>query len=101
MTKRAARTVIDLKQTEPSTVERVVDDILVSVTVASLPSELLAEFLEKIVLPYYSGSLSRATKDLMQKAIEEEDFVSMHAKTSNLQKRRRPNSQMSLNIKDE
>ncbi len=78
---------IGLKQREPSTIERVVvEDILVSVTVAGVPSTLLAEFLEKIVLPHYSGSLSRATKDLMQKAIEEEDFVSMHARTNNPQK---------------
>ena len=35
---------------------------------------------EKIVRPYYSGNMSNAFNDLIQKAIREENFVLSHVK---------------------
>lgn len=52
----------------------------VDLTLHDISASLLTEFAEKIVRPYYSGNTSDAIKDLMQKAIEEEDFVSSYVK---------------------
>ena len=49
-------------------------------TFHDVSATLLAEFTEKIVKPYYSGSLSEAIKDLIRNAIREEDFVLTHMK---------------------
>jgi len=56
------------------------DDLLVDLTFHDVSATLLAEFTEKIVKPYYSGSLSEALKDLIRNAIREEDFVLTHMK---------------------
>jgi len=55
-------------------------DFSVDLTLHDISASLLTEFAEKIVRPYYSGNTSGAIKDLMQKAIEEEDFVSSYVK---------------------
>ena len=62
--------------------EKVEADLLVELTVSNIPSNLLSDFLQKIVKPYYYGSLSRATEDLMQRAIVEQEFVLAHTRGS-------------------
>jgi hypothetical protein len=56
------------------------DDLSVDLTLHDFSALLLAEFAETIVRPYYSGNMSCAVKDLMQKAIREEEFVLSHVK---------------------
>jgi hypothetical protein len=56
------------------------DDLLVDLTLHDFSATLLTEFAEKIVRPYYSGSMSNAVRDLIQKAISEEKFVLSHMK---------------------
>jgi alanine-alpha-ketoisovalerate/valine-pyruvate aminotransferase len=56
------------------------DDLSVDLTLHDFSATLLAEFAEKIVRPYYSGNMSEAVKNLMQKAIGEEKFVLSHVK---------------------
>ena len=51
------------------------DDFSVDLTLHDFSASLLTEFAEKIMRPYYSGNMSDAVKDLMRKAISEEDFV--------------------------
>jgi hypothetical protein len=54
------------------------DDLSVDLTLHDFSATLLTEFAEKIVRPYYSGNMSNAVKDLIQKAIREEHFVLSH-----------------------
>ncbi len=54
------------------------EDLLVDLTFHEIPASLLAEFAEKIVRPYYNGNLNTAIRDLMQKALSEQDFVFSH-----------------------
>jgi hypothetical protein len=54
------------------------DDLSVDLTLHDFSAILLAEFDEKIVRPYYSGNMSDAVKDLIQKAIREKEFVLSH-----------------------
>jgi hypothetical protein len=56
------------------------DDLSVDLTLHDFSATLLTEFAEKIVRPYYSGNMSDAVKDLVQKAIGEEEFVLSHVK---------------------
>lgn len=56
------------------------DDLSVDLILHDFSATLLAEFAEKIVRPYYSGNMSDAVKDLMQKAVGEEEFVFSHVK---------------------
>jgi len=56
------------------------DDLSVDLTLHDFSATLLTEFAEKVVRPYYSGNMSDAVKDLMQKAVEEEKFVLSHVK---------------------
>lgn len=51
------------------------DDLSVDLTMHDFSAILLAEFAEKIVRPYYLGNMSDAVKDLIQKAIREEEIV--------------------------
>jgi len=44
----------------------------VNITIYDVPSELVKEFSEKIVKPYYRGGISQAMKDLMRKAVKKE-----------------------------
>jgi len=44
----------------------------VNITIYDVPSELVKEFSEKIVRPYYPRGISQAIKDLMRKAIKKE-----------------------------
>ena len=54
------------------------NDLSVDLTLHDFSATLLAEFAEKIVRPYYSGNMSRAVKDLIQKAIQDETLVLSH-----------------------
>jgi hypothetical protein len=49
------------------------DDIFVSLTIYDVPDSLLKEFCKKIVQPNYPGGVSDAIKDLIQKAILEQE----------------------------
>jgi alanine-alpha-ketoisovalerate/valine-pyruvate aminotransferase len=52
----------------------------VDFTLHDFSATLLTEFAEKIVRPYYSGNIHNAVKDLMRKAIREEQLVLSHVK---------------------
>ena len=54
------------------------DDLLVDLTLHSVPAALVGEFAEKIVRPYFNGNLNAAIQDLIQKALSEQDFVLSH-----------------------
>ena len=54
------------------------NDLLIDLTLHSMPASRIAEFAEKIVQPYYAGNLNAAVQDLIQKALEEQDFVHSH-----------------------
>jgi hypothetical protein len=54
------------------------EDLLVDLTLHKVPASLLTEFAEKIVNPYYQGSLNVAIQDLIQKALAEQDFLFSH-----------------------
>jgi hypothetical protein len=56
------------------------NDLLVDLTLHDFSVTLLTEFAEKIVRPYYSGNMNSAVKDLMRKAIREEQLVLNHVK---------------------
>jgi hypothetical protein len=57
------------------------DDLVVDLTFHDVPAGLLMEFAEKIVRPYYAGNLNQALKDLIEKAIGEQEFLNSHLKT--------------------
>ena len=56
------------------------DDLIVDLTFHDVPAALLTEFAEKIVGPYYRGNLNQALRELMGKAITEQDFLLNHVK---------------------
>ena len=60
------------------TVALVQEELQVDVTLHSVSATLLSEFTEKIVRPYYRGSLNSAVQDLIQKALSEQEFVLSH-----------------------
>jgi hypothetical protein len=54
------------------------DDLLVDLAFHNVPAFLLIEFSEKIVRPYYRGNLTGAIKDLIQKALSEQEIFRAH-----------------------
>jgi len=58
------------------------DDLSVDLTLHDFSATLLTEFAESIVRPYFKGNISDAIKDLIQKAVREENFVRSHVKTA-------------------
>ena len=54
------------------------DDLLVDLTFHDVPANLLKEFAVQVVKPYYLGNLSEALKDLMRKAVADQEFVQSH-----------------------
>jgi len=44
----------------------------VNITIYDIPADLVQEFSEKVVKPYYPGGTSQAIKGLMKKAVERE-----------------------------
>ena len=53
-------------------------DLLVDLTFHGVSASLLTEFAQKIVRPHYKGNLNAAIQDLMQGAINQQDFVYAH-----------------------
>jgi hypothetical protein len=51
------------------------DDLYVSLTIYDVPGSLLKEFSQKIIQLHYPGGVSEALKDLMRKAIMEQDLA--------------------------
>jgi hypothetical protein len=56
------------------------DDLLVDLTFHSVPANLLKEFAVQVVKPYYLGNLSEALKDLMRRAVADQEFVQSHTR---------------------
>ncbi len=50
-------------------------DLLVSLTFHNFSAEMLKEFAQKIVKPYFNGNMNQAIRSLMEKAIQEETIV--------------------------
>lgn len=61
----------DLTQTEIATGQ----DLLISLTFHNFSVEMLKEFAQKIVKPYFNGNINQAVRSLMEKAIREERIV--------------------------
>ncbi len=59
---------------------QVEDELLVSLTFHNFPAEMLKEFAQKIVKPYFHGNMNAAVRCLMEKSIQEETLV-RHATT--------------------
>lgn len=51
------------------------ENLLVSLTLHNFSAEMLKEFAQKIVLPYFHGNVNQAIRSLMEKAITEETMV--------------------------
>jgi hypothetical protein len=43
----------------------------VNITIYDVPSELVHEFSEMVIKPYYTGGITEALIDLMRKAVQE------------------------------
>lgn len=54
------------------------EDFQIDLTLHSVSTSLVGEFAEKIVRPYYNGSLNAAIQDLMDKALSEQEFIHSH-----------------------
>ena len=54
--------------------KRYEDDMFVSLTIYDVPESLIREFCRKIVHPNYPGGVSDAIKDLIQKAVLEQEI---------------------------
>jgi len=50
-------------------------DLIISLTLHNFSTEMLKEFAQKIVKPYFGGNLNQAIRSLMEKAIDEETIV--------------------------
>lgn len=51
------------------------NDFLVSLTFHNFSAEMLKEFSQKIVKPYFRGNMNEAIRCLMEKAITDEKIV--------------------------
>jgi hypothetical protein len=50
-------------------------NLFIDLTLHNMSAELLKEFALKIVKPYFGGNMNRAFRNLMEKAVEEENIV--------------------------
>ena len=55
-------------------------EMQVDLTVHGISADLVEEFAIQIVKPFYAGNLSEALKDLIQKAVTDQEFVENHKK---------------------
>ncbi len=55
-------------------------DLLISLTLHNFSAEMLKEFAQTIVKPYFGGNLNQAIRSLMEKAIDEETMVNQSLK---------------------
>jgi hypothetical protein len=44
----------------------------VNITICDVPADLLHEFSERVIKPYYTGGITEALIDLMRKAVQEQ-----------------------------
>ncbi len=51
------------------------EELLVSLTFHNFSAEMLKEFAQKIVKPYFRGNINEAVRSLMEKAIQEETIA--------------------------
>ena len=51
------------------------EELLVSLTFHNFSAEMLKEFAQKIVKPYFHGNINEAVRSLMEKAIHEETIA--------------------------
>jgi hypothetical protein len=61
-----------LVERSASVIERA---LLVDLTFYGFPANILKEFAQKIVKPYFNGNMDEAIKNLLEKAIAEESLV--------------------------
>ena len=78
-----------MTQTETATEE----NLLVSLTLHNFSAQMLKEFAQKIVKPYFNGNMNQAVRSLMEKAIQEETIVNQAIKT---ELKNFPNSHVTL-----
>jgi hypothetical protein len=50
-------------------------DLLISLTLHNFSAEMIKEFAQTIVKPYFSGNLNQALRILMENAINEETII--------------------------
>jgi len=58
----------------------ILEDLPMNLTLHNFSSELLKEFLEKIVKPYFNGNLNSAIRMLMEKSLSEENLFTQTIK---------------------
>jgi hypothetical protein len=51
-------------------------NLYVSLTLHNFPVEMIKEFAQRIVKPYFSGNINNALRKLMENAIAEETIIS-------------------------
>jgi hypothetical protein len=56
------------------------EDLMVTLTFHNFSAEMLREFAQKIVKPYFRGNMNEAVRCLMQKAIDEEALTMLAIK---------------------
>jgi hypothetical protein len=61
-----------------ATVLALENDLPIDLTLHDVSVSFVAEFVNKIVKPYYGGNLNAALQDLIRKALAEQDFVLSH-----------------------
>jgi hypothetical protein len=71
----------DLKKKQTAILQTAEEDLHVDLTLHSVSVELLEDFMLQVVKPYYLGNLSEAVKDLIQRALGNEEFVNQHIKS--------------------
>ncbi len=50
----------------------------VDLTLHNLPVDLLEQFALAVAQPYYGGNVAAAVRDLIQRAVAEQEFVDRH-----------------------
>lgn len=58
------------------------NELLVDLTLHDFPVSLLRDFAVEVAKPNYSGNLTAALQDLMQKALGDQEFVARHIKAT-------------------
>jgi hypothetical protein len=61
------------KKTQQLTVTQ--NDFQVNLTLHDFPADLVEQFALQIAQPFYLGSLTEAVKDMMQRAVAEQEFL--------------------------
>ena len=58
-----------------------IDDFFVDLTFHNVPANLLKEFMQQVVNPHYAGNLTQFLKEIMEKAVADNEFLQMYIKT--------------------